>query len=713
MRQAIPVVVFSAVLVLAVAFGWWRVRDAAPAPSGEVSNVADPDWKITGRLAEHPAEMTTDALWEAAAAQADCRLALDLWWELAMRRPDEVEPWRAIAECGRGGGGLEHVVDEAAHAFEQSRVLGLFPLALDAMSVRGVVPILNRVDPDQNQASIAMYRLGRQLRDAGDPVGAAEAFRKAVSLDPDDSETNLAYGYSLVQTGDLDGARSVLRRALAKEGFQPRLDRLYAFGVVWPEPFLGVVIALVGLAVTLYTRTRDASPPWALLAALTFTGVALGAYFSFSGDQVAFLMLATCGGLAAAWLVVEPVRRVIVRTVGAGLQVAADAVGGALYRSLVALPTWVTGGVLAVAVLALLFGVPFVSNMDARLGLLLALGFVMLSATGALISPWLERVRSLRVALAGLGAAGTLPFLFFLLFIEREALLRVALDRRWLQHDDVNRLAAALMVWALGLVASLVLARLLAYGLIEPIERISAAVARVRSGDAAARAGLERADEIGQLGAAVDAMAGQIAGHREAEQLVRRFVHPRLAERLASGDTSVFRGRRVVGTVLVATVQAVGDGDAGVAVDLLNEAFGRVAPVVARHGGTVDRIAGDGWIASWGAHGDPDRPASAVRCAVEVGEAIAALNDELAMRGRAPVRVASAVERGELLCGPVGGPDYQEYAVFGDVVEGARRALRVEVAARVGPSARTAVAAEFSWLPEDASGFAALAPAAG
>ena len=59
-----------------------------------------------------------------------------------------------------------------------------------------------------------LYRLGHSRRENGDEQGAAEAFRRSLSLAPNEPPTLVAYAELLASTGDLEGAEEFGARAL-------------------------------------------------------------------------------------------------------------------------------------------------------------------------------------------------------------------------------------------------------------------------------------------------------------------------------------------------------------------------------------------------------------------------------------------------------------------------------------------------------------------
>jgi class 3 adenylate cyclase len=109
------------------------------------------------------------------------------------------------------------------------------------------------------------------------------------------------------------------------------------------------------------------------------------------------------------------------------------------------------------------------------------------------------------------------------------------------------------------------------------------------------------------------------------------------------------------------------------AVDLLNEFFGVVVPVLAEHGGHTNKFLGDGVMAVFGApETQPDHADRAVAAAGAVGAAV-----EQAFGERC--RVSIGVNSGLVLVGTIGAEGHSELGVIGDPVN---VAARVEQATR-------------------------------
>jgi adenylate cyclase len=100
----------------------------------------------------------------------------------------------------------------------------------------------------------------------------------------------------------------------------------------------------------------------------------------------------------------------------------------------------------------------------------------------------------------------------------------------------------------------------------------------------------------------------------------------------------------------------------------------RSSAIVFKHGGTLDKYLGDGFMATFGSIGlQPDAPARALACAFELQQEIERWSQKRSGRGADPLRVSVGVHCGPVTVGNLGGRERIEFTVVGDVVNVASR----------------------------------------
>ncbi len=152
-----------------------------------------------------------------------------------------------------------------------------------------------------------------------------------------------------------------------------------------------------------------------------------------------------------------------------------------------------------------------------------------------------------------------------------------------------------------------------------------------------------------------------------------------IAERMAKqpGRLAVMSDRVEAATVLFSDVRGFtkmsSSMDPDRVVQMLNDMFHDLTPIVLKANGTVDKYIGDAILAVFGSP-DPDDQQweRAVQAAVEMQAAMGSLAAGR-WQARSPFRIGIGIHTGPVIHGFIGAPERQEYTVIGDTINVASR----------------------------------------
>ena len=250
-----------------------------------------------------------------------------------------------------------------------------------------------------------------------------------------------------------------------------------------------------------------------------------------------------------------------------------------------------------------------------------------------------------------------------------------SLDQKLAPARLAGRYLAVVAVGALVVAAALALA--FARGLARPVERLAAHTERISAGDYSARVPVDRADELGRLAGAMNAMSAGLAERDRVRDLLDKNVSPEVAARLLR-DGAVLGGEEREVTILFADLRGFTTLSERLTppelLALLNRYLDRMGGAIEAHGGVIDKFIGDAIMALFGAPvAQGDAAARALAAARAMESALAALNTELDAEGRPPLAIGIGINTARVVAGNIGSSRRLNYSVIGDGVNVAAR----------------------------------------
>jgi adenylate cyclase len=242
--------------------------------------------------------------------------------------------------------------------------------------------------------------------------------------------------------------------------------------------------------------------------------------------------------------------------------------------------------------------------------------------------------------------------------------------------DRPTLAAAALFLAVVGLGTGMLLSRLAARSVADPLTAVRAALADVERGRFGVQVPVDDGSEIGFLQAGFNRMAVGLSERERLREAFGTFVDPELTDRVLREGTDL-AGEEVELSVLFMDVRGftsyAESASAREVVATLNALYDDVVPLIAKHGGHASKFVGDGLLAVFGA---PRRLPDHADCAVSAALALARVVRE---RHGDRIGVGVGVNSGLVVAGTIGGGGRLEFTVIGDVVN---TAARVEAATR-------------------------------
>jgi adenylate cyclase len=245
-----------------------------------------------------------------------------------------------------------------------------------------------------------------------------------------------------------------------------------------------------------------------------------------------------------------------------------------------------------------------------------------------------------------------------------------------------------------GIIVGVAVALLMVFALIlgrrikRPIEQMSSAADRIARGDFDLDVGVRRNDEFGLMADHLQTIAHSLRERDLLRDTFGRYVSPDIARKLLSDRSAGALGgedREV--TVVFSDIEGYSTMTELVSpqevVGLLNTYLGAMNTILDRYEGCIIEIIGDAILAVFNAPNDvPGHAEAAVRCAIDMRDALERLNDEWSttpiariwqQAGKERLRARVGIHSGHVVAGNIGSKTRMKYGLIGDVVNVAAR----------------------------------------
>jgi len=284
---------------------------------------------------------------------------------------------------------------------------------------------------------------------------------------------------------------------------------------------------------------------------------------------------------------------------------------------------------------------------------------------------WVRRRLLLAFTLIG----GLTPILLVILSQVRA---RALLDAENPEAILNNLIFVQLFILAVGLVAGVITAILVARAIVGPLQVLQEAMGRVEKNELNTRIVVTTNDELGYLSERFNAMTDGLRQGERLRKLFGLYVSAEVAQ------LAVKTGAGLGGTLVNCSVMFSDIRDfttlseqipPGQLVELINRYMTAMVSVIVHHGGVITRFGGDSILAVFGTPLNPmnDHADRAVRTAIEMRKALATFNQEAATARLPALESGIGIASGPAIAGNVGGKERIEYTVMGDAVNLAAR----------------------------------------
>jgi adenylate cyclase len=252
-------------------------------------------------------------------------------------------------------------------------------------------------------------------------------------------------------------------------------------------------------------------------------------------------------------------------------------------------------------------------------------------------------------------------------------------------QSEIWALRANIIATAAAALFGLIMAGLVARGLVRPIHKLVDAAGELERGNLSPSLQVYANDEIGNLTHAFQAMTAELRIKAQITDTFGKYVDPRVVESLTNGEhAGLGDGERQVYSVFFSDIA----GFTGISekltpkalVNLINAYLSEMSGPIEDGQGVIDKYIGDAIMAYWGPPFTPDNEhaPAACRAALEQQRRIVDFRQRIGeitgLRRDVPdISMRIGIATGDVLVGSVGSERTRNYTVIGDTVNLAAR----------------------------------------
>jgi len=265
-----------------------------------------------------------------------------------------------------------------------------------------------------------------------------------------------------------------------------------------------------------------------------------------------------------------------------------------------------------------------------------------------------------------------------------QGIIGVSLAQAFLVRTSRVTQVQIFVLVAAGIFFVLMVGLYLANLITRPLLRLVKASSEVAGGNLEIKVDANGDDEVAVLAQSFNYMVAGLQEGSIYRDLLGRTVSPQVREQLRQTFTSGnlrLEGQQAVATVLMTDIRGFTPisekADPATVFQWLNEYFAQIVPIVAAHGGVVNKFDGDAMLAFFGILPRMLSPrqsaAAACQVALEILQAVDKLNKLRASTGEPLLITGIGVNTGVVMAGGLGTSDRLHYTIIGDTVNTAQR----------------------------------------